>query len=387
MYAQATLYDHWQSLYSRKLFILAVSLLTMAFAIGISYYLPPVYEAKASLYMPVNVIPSSYTGDSQQRLAQTPLRPLPDEKEAGIHIGILKSDDVAEKVHAMFPEKSLSFLKKNVDFSTSPQFFTDIYVRDRDPKLAAAIANAYVKVYAQFHAEVLKGDALRSQDVLRRQLKELDQQIAEKVDEIKEFKRRNNLMSSAEAEQLLFSQAQQLERDRNETMVQLEGLRERIGVDNATAARRGRTTKNTTSVTHPMMERLHRLEERDAALHERIDKLQEKIRGTVSLITVLKTMEEAQKTLTDLRTNVERNLAEAVLQSESPSVEVVQVQTARPPKTPGFPILVLNGLVGLVFGFAAACYMALLLDYLKRLKFERIRRNLDESLLDEAASS
>jgi len=386
MYAQATLYDHWVSLYSRKLFILAVSLLTMGFAIGISYYLPPIYEAKASLYMPVNVIPSSYTGDSQQRLAQTPLRPLPDEKEAGIHVGILKSDDVAEKVHAMFPEKNLSFFKKNVDFSTSPQFFTDIYVRDRDPQVAAAIANAYVKVYAQFHAEVLKGDALRSEDVLRRQLKELDQQIAEKVHEIKEFKRRNNLMSSAEAEQLLFAQAQQLERDRNETMVQLEGLRERIGLDNATPARRGRAT-NSTSVTHPMMERLHRLEERNAALTERIEKLQEKIRGTVSLITVLKTMEEAQKTLTDLRTNVERNLAEAVLQSESPSVEVVQVQTARPPKTPGFPIVGLNGFVGLVFGFAAACYMALLLDYLKRLKFERIRRNLDASLLDEPASS
>lgn len=386
MYAQATLSDHWMALYSRKFLILAVTLLTMGFAIGISYYLPPVYEAKASLYMPVNVVPSSYTGDSQQRLAQPPLRPLPDEKEAGIHVGILKSDDVAAKVNAMFPEKDLPFFKKNVDFSTSPQFFTDIYVRDRDPQLAAAIANAYVQVYAQFHADVLRADALRAQAVLRKQLKELDHQIAEKVEEIRQFKRRNNLMSSVEAEQLLFAQAQQLERDRNETMVQLEGLRERIGLESDAGRRRG-ARGSPSSLSHPMMERLHRLEERHTALTERIEGLHEKIRGTVSLISLLKTMEDAQKTLTDLRINVERNLAEAVLQSESPSVEIVQVQTARPPKTPGFPITALNGMVGLILGFGAACYMALLLEYLKRLRLERIRRNLDERLLQEAISS
>lgn len=386
MYAQATLYDHWMALYSRKFLILAVSLLSMGFAIGISYYVPPVYEAKASLYMPVNVVPSSYTGDSQQRLAQPPLRPLPDEKEAGIHVGILKSDDVAAKVNAMFPEKDPTFFKKNVDFSTSPQFFTDIYVRDRDPELAAAIANAYVHVYAQFHADVLKADALRAQAVLRSQLKELDHQIAEKVEEIKQFKRRHNLMSSVEAEQLLFAQAQQLERDRNETMVQLEGLRERIGLDTAAGKNKHARTAPS-SLSHPMMERLHRLEERHTALTERIEKLQERIRGTVSLLSVLKTMEETQRTLTDLRNNVERNLAEAVLQSESPSVEIVQVQTARAPKVPGFPIVGLNGFVGLILGFAAACYMALLLEYLKRLRVERIRRNLDQRVLEEAISS
>jgi len=386
MYAQATLYDHWMALYSRKFLILAVSLLSMAFAIGISYYLPPIYEAKASLYMPVNAVPSSYTGDSQQRLAQPPLRPLPDEKEAGIHVGILKSEDLAAKVNAMFPEKDPLFFKKNVDFRTSPQFFTDIYVRDRDPKVAAAIANAYVKVYAQFHADLLKTDALRSEVVLRNQLKELDRQIADKVDAIRQFKRRHNLMSSTEAEQILFVQAQQLERDRNETMVQLEGLRARIGLGTA-AGRKQNARGTSSSISYPMMERLRRLEERHAALTERIEKLQEKIRGTVSLISVLKTMEDAQKTLTDLRANVERNLAEAVLQSESPSVEIVQVQTAQAPKIPGFPIIGLNGFVGLILGFGAACYMALLLDYLKRLRVERIRRNLDERVLEEAISS
>jgi capsular polysaccharide biosynthesis protein len=384
MYAQATLYDHWMALYSRKKIILAVSLLTMVFSLGISYYLPPIYEAKASLYMPINIVQSSFTGDSRQRLAQPALRPLPDEKEAGIHVGILKSDDVAEMVHAMFPNKSIGFFKKNVDFSTSPQFFTDIYVRDRDPETAAAIANAYVRVYAQFHSDVLKADSKRAQVVLRKQLKEVDVHIAKKVDEIRELKRRFNLMSSGEAEQLLFSQAQQLERDRNETMVQLEGLRERIGQGNQAANKKG--SRVAPSLLSPMIEKLHRLEERNEALTERINTLQEKIRGTVTIITKLKTMEQDERLLLELRNNVERNLAEAILQGESPSVNIVQVQTARPPKTPGFPIIALNAIVGLVFGFAAACYVALLLEYLKRLRLERIRRNLDESVLQEAVS-
>lgn len=385
MYAQATLSDYWLALYSRKKIILVVSLSTMLFALGISYFLPPIYEAKASLYFPVNLVTSSYTASSQQRLAQSPLRPLPDEKEAGINVGILKSDDVAEKVNAMFPEKEADFFKKNVDFSTSPQFFTDIFVRDRDPELAAAIANAYVQVYIQFHTEALKASALRAQQVLERQHKDLDQRIAAKVDEIRAFKQRHSLLSSAEAEQLLLTQAQQLERERNEANVEMKAIRERIGSKGQ--GQTDRASRGDESVMpNPMVEKLRKLEARDRALTERIGNLHEKTRGTVATITELRRLESDLKVLGDLRVNVEMNLAEARLQAESPTVEIVQVQTARPPKAPGFPIYTLNAIVGLILGFVAACYTALLLEYLNRLKLERIRRNLDDSLLEEVAS-
>jgi len=384
MYAQATLYDYWIALYSRKKIILVVSLSAMLFAIGISYYLPPIYEAKASLYMPANLVAPSFTGASSQKLAQVPLKPLPDEKEAGIHIGILRSEDLAEKVNALFPQKDATFFKKNVDFNTSPQFFIDIYERDRDPRLAAAVANAYVKVYTEFHSDVLKAEAQRARAVLETQLKDLDQQFAAQVDEIKEFKRRHNILSSAEAEGLLVSQSKKLEQDRNETQVEMKEIRERMSAQSAPLGARTGVREDDSIVSNPLTVKLRRLEAKNAALTERIQQLQEEGRDAVSTLSVLRTMELAQKKLEDLRTNVAMNLAEARLQSESPSVEVVQTQTARPPKIPGFPIFQLNAIVAFIFGFGAACYAALLLEYLKRLKLERIRRNLDESLLREA---
>src|SRR5690606_27986987 len=97
-------------------------------------------------------------------------------------------------------------------------------------------------------------------------------------------------------------------------------------------------------------------------------------------------LESERRTLEQLSDSVELNLAEARMQSAAPLVDIVRVQTARPPSTPSFPIHALNGGVALILGFAAACYVALLLSYLERLRMERIKRRLiaDDALSEEA---
>jgi len=380
MYAQATLYDYWMALYSRKGLILLVSVSAMVFTLVISRYLPPIYEAKATLFVPANDATSSYSSSSQQRMAQSALKPLPDEKEAGIHVGILKSDDMVEKIHGRFPVKEPGFFKKNVDFVTSPQFFIDIYVRDRDPELAAAIANSYVDLYAEFHARLLKDKAARTQRVLEQQLAEIEKKVASKTAEISEFKQRNKLLSSTEAEQLALNQSQQLERDRNGVIVELQAARERMGAAGQAGAEGAANGDAQGAIPNPMFDKIRRLEARKNALTERIDKLRDATRGTVTAIATMRRLESDKRILDELVTNVEMNLAEARMQSEAPMVNVVQVQTARPPKVPAFPIHALNAIVALVLGFAAACYAALLLEYLGRLKVERIRRNLVEDI-------
>ncbi len=380
MYAQATLYDYWMALYSRKWIILLVTVSSVLFTLVISQYLKPIFEAKATLYFPVNNVSPSYTGSSQQRMAQVPLRPIPDEKEAGVHVGVLKSDDIAEEMNAKFPDKPLGFFKKNVDFVTSPQFFTDIFVRDTDPELAAAVANAYVKLFSDFHTRQLKEKAEQAVRALEPQLILAERQVASKIDEISDFKRKNRVVSSAEAEQLALGQKQQLERERNEALVELRAIRDRIrgtGPDDASGA--GQSV-----IPSPLIDKARRLETRVSALNERIDGVRNSTDGTVTAVSVLHKLESEKRVLDELRTNIELNLAEARIQSQVPAVDIVRVQTARPPKAPSFPIHALNAIVALVFGFAAACYMALLLEYLRRLKMERIRRNLmTDSLVRE----
>ena len=377
MYAQATLYDYWMAIYSRKWIILLVALSSVLFTLVISFYLPPIYEAKATLFFPANDVSSSYTGSSQQRIAQAPLRPIPDEKEAGVNVGALKSDDFAEEMSTKFPGKSPNFFKKNVDFVTSPQFFTDIFVRDTDPELAAAVANAYVKMYADFHAQLLKEKAARAQQALQPQLVRVERQVTSKISEISDFKRQNKVVSSAEAEQLALSQKQQLERERNDVVVELRAIRDRIGGTGGDGA----VDAEQSVMPSPLIEKARRLETRVSALTERIDRIRDGTDSTVNAVSVLQRLESEKRILDELRTNIEMNLAEARMQSEVPAVDIVKVQTARPPKSPSFPIYALNAIVALVLGLAAACYMALLLEYLRRLKIERLRRNLMEDSL------
>jgi uncharacterized protein involved in exopolysaccharide biosynthesis len=384
MYAQATLYDYWMALYSRKGFILLATLSTVAFTLLISYQLPPIYEVKATLFFPVNEAPSAYTAVSSQRIAQTALRPHPEEKEAGIHAGVLKSDDMAEKVQALFPEKDLAFFKKNVDFVTSPQFFTDIYVRDRDPELAARIANAYVELYAEFHRDALRKRATRAEAVLEPELARIRERLAQKTAEISKYKQKNRMLSSTEAEQLVSTQTQQLERDRNAVLVEVQAVQGQIAAAGLAAANVSASGANQPVIRNPLFEKERRLIARRDALTERIDKLRGTAPSTVAALSTLQKMESERRTLELLGDSVELNLAEARMQTAAPLVDIVRVQTARPPSTPSFPIHALNGFVALILGFGAACYAALLLSYLGRLRVERIKRRLlADGVLDE----
>lgn len=378
MYAQATLYDYWMALYSRKGIILLTSLSTMVFTLLIGDRLPPIYEAKATMYFPVNNLPSSYVAGSPQIMAQPALRPNPDDKEAGIHVGILRSSDMAQKVHALFPGKDRDFFKTNVDFVTSPQFFTDIYVRDRDPELAARIANSYVEIYSEFHVDVLKRKAERAHRVLESELADIEKLLSTMTAEISRFKQQNRLVSSADAEQLVVIQTQQLDRDRNDAIVALRSIQEQILSAERSGANVAARSGDQPVLENPMIDKARKLEARKNALSERIDRLRNTAPGTVTTVETMQKLESDKRFLEQLRHNVRMNLAEARMQRETPVVDIVRVQTARPPVVSSFPIHTLNAVVALVLGFAAACYVALLLSYIDRLKLERIRRNLVE---------
>jgi DNA repair exonuclease SbcCD ATPase subunit len=220
--------------------------------------------------------------------------------------------------------------------------------------------------------------------VLERELAELDKRISRKTAEISDFKQRNKLLSSSEAEQLALNQTLQLERDRNEVVVELQAVQERIKATGSDPPAGG----GQPVITNPLIEKARKLEARKNALTDAIDRLRNGTRGTVTSVAVMQALEIDKRILEELRTNVEMNLAEARMQSESPSVDIVQVQTARPPVVPSFPIHALNAIVALIFGFAAGCYTALLLEYLGRLRLERIRRNLiaDAALREEVES-
>ena len=119
--ANATsLYDLWLALYLRQRLIFGVTLLSVLAAVGLSHWLPPVYEAKTSFYLALAASPAYSTALGASSLPRTPFLPQADEKSAGVHLGLVASKDMARRVHARFPGRSVDQILKNVSRLRAP---------------------------------------------------------------------------------------------------------------------------------------------------------------------------------------------------------------------------------------------------------------------------
>jgi len=392
MKTQSTLYDYWMAIYSRKKIILVVSLSSLVFALLISFILPPIYEAKASFYLPVNFKAANYTTDiAQEDLAQQPLLPALDEAGASVHIGILKSDDIVSKLVKMFPDKDRTYFKKNVDVITSPELFIEIHVRDRDPEVAAKIANAYSKLFESFHARQLSAKAAQTYDTMERKLAELDKAIEEKSNELVKYQEENNLLSSTDTQERLAEQTTDMENTLSMTDVDLISTRERL--KELRSQQSDELKKGHSKLIDSIREALLHEESEEAyltakskAMSKGIETIKESTRTSLPVLMKLDSLTHEKSVLDETRFSVKKNISEAYLQKEFPSILVVVVQNAIPPTTATFPRPILNAIVALLFGFAASCYYALFLEYLSRLRISRIERNLQNSPLKELQS-
>lgn len=182
MTTQSTLYDYWLALYRRRILILVVTLTSAIVAYGVSRTFPPIFQAHATFYIPVvNSTPLYTVPGAASQVDRTPLMPIPEEKAAGVHLGILKGGAISAEILSRFPEKTLRYLKRNVDFVLDQHYMTDVYVRDRDPGVAAAIANAYPVVYRNFHMRAISKRNELAVKYLTEQIQETQSRLAENL--------------------------------------------------------------------------------------------------------------------------------------------------------------------------------------------------------------
>lgn len=179
MNGSPTLADYFSDIYERKMLVIITVATAMAFALAFSRLMPPVFEAKTAFYAPINVSPPSYVGpDVSTTLGQTPFMPPSEEKLASAGVGILRSRDVFRKIASEFPQLSPDVLRKNTDIKVSREFMLEVYVRNRDPKLAADIANRFPLAYREFNATQIKTYMAGIRDAALRELSAVELRIA-----------------------------------------------------------------------------------------------------------------------------------------------------------------------------------------------------------------
>lgn len=450
-----TLSDYWLVLYSHKKTILLMGLMAAAFAYVLSMLLPPVYEAKSAFYLPYQPNIDRST-DSSSALGPSALLPLPEEKSSGVNVGILQSKDIARAVQAKFPSKPLKFFSKNVDFKVGQGFAIEVYVRDRDPELAAQIANAFPVAFDEFQSKALAQRSLAAERALRTQLEQVNRELSEVRRRIQAYKEQNSIVSSAEETERL-DLAKTFEQELKVTRANVAATKERIKkIEQQLADEKDAYKPNEEVVTNPQIEALKQtittleinlarpsaelkpgygrvkelqtelaaakqalnteisrlinsrskqvgsvhetlrtqliektnelkyLEAKLDALEATLGDLNDNMRTLMPKLIGLETRLNEKRNLEEQQAQLEKTLRSVNLGNQSPQSIIVILERAFPPERPAFPIPVLNVLVAGIFGLIVGAYYVLFLDYLRKLKRQKIAAGMDVTPLQDA---
>ncbi|UUX94808.1 hypothetical protein [Aquabacterium sp. J223] len=389
-----TLYDYWMICYRRRGSILVLVCTAIVGAIMIGASLPAIYEARAMFYVPASpTTQRSNTGD-----AAVPL-PASNQDDAKANIGILKGRDALAAMHARFPMKSPDSLQRDVDFTAGRDGIIQIYVRDRDPKLAADVANAYAEYFNVFLANQMRQRTLPKIAALQSRIAEVDGQLRDTVRSRRELL---NLSAST----LSDVEALELFKGREDLAKELDELRGAIGARSPSESRGERTRASATPAIdelerqlaqididlakvrvqtlpdHPDQQVLiERRQAAQAALQQKLAALGTVDQARADTVAAmverrnlrLKALPEYQSRLTEIdqqyrdlqaaRTFLKNSLEEASL-GASRSPVGIGIETAQVPQVPVFPILWLNVTVAAVVALLAGLLYALLLEYL-----------------------
>lgn len=399
---EKTLYDYWMICYRRRAVALTLTATSVIVALIVSASLPPVFEARAMFYVPQ----SATTQRANTGEGVIPL-PASNQDDAKADIGVLKARDALRAVQAQFPAKSISAMERDIDFTAGRDGTIQVYVRDRDPALAARIANAYIDHFNTFMAAQARARSQPRIEALTHRLRQLEQRLAEVS--------RQRLAAAAAAGAGPDAQARELVRSREDIDRELENLRDTATARRTAAARGERIHPIATAAIDDIERQLAEIDgdlarmrvrllpnhpdyqalvARRAAVQADLDrKLRNLVAGDASHADALSEMSrrrakqlgampgtqlrssDLDQEYADLRASVlaiRRTLDDLSASALGPGRIGVKIETAMPPEVPVFPIAWLNASIAGVIGLLAGLWYALLLDYID--ECARVRR-------------
>jgi len=196
---EINLLDYWRVIWKFRVLIIACFLVAVLAAGVISYRIPGVYEARTTLLPPTREVPSevSYIFPSSPTTGSM----FPEvgiETFSRIYVPILKSEDLArqvvldlnlvEKFNTRTTEETVGILKKSVSISQTDAEFTEVKVKNRDPILAAEIANQYVQVMKDMVKEYVLFNIRQKRQFLEDRLKETGERLKIAEEALQKFR-------------------------------------------------------------------------------------------------------------------------------------------------------------------------------------------------------
>lgn len=188
--------DLWKVVRARRGFLILNVAATTLLALVVSLLLPWWYTGRAVLLPPTEE-------DSASMLSQLMPRGLGSVRLPGaptmadVFVAVLKSRSVADRLvarfdlvrryHARDKEKAVKELSSHVKFRLGDEGTIAIEVEDRDPRTAAAMANAYVEELDRFNLETRTTSAKRTRAFIDARLALARQDLAAAEDRLRDY--------------------------------------------------------------------------------------------------------------------------------------------------------------------------------------------------------
>ena len=194
-----TLLDYWLILYRRKKTIYLIVVAAMLSAAILSYILPGTYEAKSVFFIPRQTQDFSFYSAGSQGVIRSRLEPQPQEEPHAPYIGMLKSSTIIDLIREIYSQKTFDRFKKDIDFVLNDEYMIEVYVRDKDPKLAADIANAYPEKLNKMIAKFSLESANKNRQTIKQQIeKERRQALEDSQKRLQEYQEKNKVYFGAD---------------------------------------------------------------------------------------------------------------------------------------------------------------------------------------------
>ena len=187
---------------ARRRFLALNVLATTLVALGISLILPKWYTGRAVLLPPAeDDATSALSMLMPKSLGSVRLPGAPTM--ADVFVAVLKSRSVAdrlvsrfdlvERYHVKDGERAVKELSSHVTFRLGDEGTITIAVEDRDPKTAAAMANAYVEELDHFNVETRTSSAKRTRAFIDERLTLAKRDLADAEDRMRAYQQEHKL--------------------------------------------------------------------------------------------------------------------------------------------------------------------------------------------------
>ena len=234
------LYDKWLSFYRRGAVIAITVGSAVATALLASLLMPNVYQSATEFYLSSDAQAFGLLSRSSPAATASPLLGKENEKWM---VSITESTAVRELVHRSVPQKSVAELAKDVDVDISRNHIIKVRVLDRDPQVAAMIANTYPGAIQEFLRAASAVRGKQTSAAIQGEISELDREIVETQLKMQSLLADQHSPGVQADMQKLLERRTALETELEKARARVEGIDQRISVAarqfNAEATLRG----------------------------------------------------------------------------------------------------------------------------------------------------